>query len=126
MLNPLRSISYPRTRALAAATAVYGVYAAAKPEHLPQALGESETGPGANRLPYTYAARDLTTSALGIFGPGRLIPVAAALRIAGDAGDATVLGLTTQNKVRVKVIGITLGWGAINAVGLALDLRARR
>lgn len=121
----LVALSFPRTRALQAASAAYAVYAAAKPEHLPRMLNDA-AGDNGLRLAYTYAARDLTTSTLGVFGPSRLVPVAAALRVASDLGDSVVLGSTTRGSVRAKAVAITTAWAALNSAALWGDLRARR
>ena len=60
---------------------------------------------------------------LGIVGPASLVPVTVGLRIANDLTDAAVLGSTTTGKVRTRILGITLGWAALNAAAFALDSR---
>ncbi|WP_151526477.1 hypothetical protein [Serinicoccus kebangsaanensis] len=115
-------MSFPLTKIMAAATAGYAVFAAARPRHLASALDEH--GPAAratDRLARTYAVRDLSTSALA-FVPGGA-PVAALLRITGDLGDAAILGSTVPPSVRAKVVGVPLAWGVLNTAALALDLR---
>lgn len=114
--------TYPLTKTMAAATAAYAVYAAVKPRHLADALGETGARAGAtDRLAYTYAVRDLLTSGLA-FVPG-FTPVAAGLRMAGDLGDATILGSTAPAEARAKLVAVPLGWAVLNAAALILDRR---
>ncbi len=115
--------TYPRTRLVQLATAVYGAYALAQPEHLHSALPADVDRLTSRRLSTTYAGRDLPISLLGAFGPPRLVPVALALRLAGDLTDAATLGSTTTGSSRTKVLGVTLGWGAVNLAAFAADRR---
>lgn len=115
-------MSYPLTRTMAALTAGYAVFAAARPRHLSSALDESgDAARATDRLARTYAVRDLSTSALA-FVPG-LAPVAAALRITGDLGDAAILGTTGPASERAKLVGVPLTWAALSAAALVLDRR---
>ena len=60
------SISYPASRAMSAATAVYGVYALARPAHLADAMrADADERPGYDTLAKAYGVRDLIISALG-------------------------------------------------------------
>lgn len=52
-----------------------------------------------------------------------VVGAAMALRIAGDLSDAAVLGTRTTAKVRAKVLGVTLGWAALNLAAHAADRR---
>lgn len=114
--------TYPLTKGMAVATAAYAVYALVKPSHLSGALQESgDAAAATHRMAYTYAVRDLSTSALA-FVPG-LAPVAAALRISGDAGDATILGATAPAEARAKLIAVPAAWGVLNALALLVDRR---
>lgn len=116
----MSSDSYPLTKAVAIATAAYAAYCIVAPRHVADAL--EETGDAAratDRVAYTYAARDLVKSALA-FVPG-LAPVAGALRIAGDLGDAVVLGATAPASARAKLIAVPLGWGALTGAALLID-----
>lgn len=116
---------YRLSRFLHVLTAAYGTYAAVKPDHLPDALQVGPTGRDGYRLvAYTWTARDLPLSALGAFGPAAVVPVATALRICIDVGDAVVLARhTDQQDVRKKVLGVTLGWGALNTLAFLVDRR---
>jgi len=51
-----------------------------------------------------------------------------ALRIISDLADASILGTETSSRpnVQKKVLGITLGWAALNAVALLADRRQLR
>ncbi|GAA4869102.1 hypothetical protein [Serinicoccus chungangensis] len=115
-------MSYPLTKTMAALTAGYAVFAAARPRHLSSALDETGAAARAtDRLAWTYAVRDLSTSALA-FVPG-LAPVAGLLRITGDLGDAAILGTTGPESERAKLAGVPLTWAALNAAALLLDRR---
>ena len=49
------------------------------------------------------------------------------LRILGDLADAAVLATGTHDsKVQGKVLGVTLGWAALNTAALVADRRALR
>ena len=117
-------MSYPLTKAMALGTAGYAVFAALRPRHLSHALEESgEAARATDRLAWTYAVRDLGTSALA-FVPG-MAPVAAVLRISGDVGDAAILSSTGPESARGKLAGVPLAWGALNTAALMLDRRGR-
>lgn len=115
---------YPLTRATHALTAGYGLYALVKPDHLQNGL-EDQAGErlGTDRLSRTYAGRELPVTLLGIFGPPSVVPLTVALRVANDLTDAAVLGSTTTGTVRKRILGITLGWAALNAAVYAVDVR---
>jgi hypothetical protein len=118
-------MDYPLSRAVLAASAGYGVFAAVKPRHLADnADAPPAEAPAWDRLAYTYAGRELMVCGLGLLGGTRAVPVAMGLRIASDLTDATVLGTTAPtDKARGKMLGITLGWAALNALALAVDRR---
>ena len=117
---------YPLTRATHVLTAGYGLFALVKPGHLQNGL-EDQAGDklGTDRLARTYTGRELPVTLLGILGPASLVPTTVALRVANDLTDAAVLGSTTTGKVRTRILGITLGWAALNAAAFALDTRRR-
>jgi hypothetical protein len=114
----------PRTRLAALATAAYAGYALAQPEHLHRLLPGEIAPQESRRLALSYAGRDLPISLLGVLGPAPVVPVALALRLAGDATDAATLGSTTSGNARTKVLAVTLGWAAVNLVAFAADRRA--
>jgi hypothetical protein len=116
---------YPRTRLVALATAAYGAYALAQPEHLHTALPEDVTPQESRRLAHTYAGRDLPISLVGLLGPSTLVPVALGMRVAADLTDAATLGASTTGGNRAKVLGVTLGWAAVNLVAFRADRRVR-
>lgn len=113
------------TRLVSAATASYGVFALARPSHLPDAL---EVG-GADRAGYetlarTYGGRDIAISLAGITGSRQVGRAALALRIAMDVADCLVLlGTTEDAALRRKIAAVTLGWGALNTAVLVADVR---
>ena len=45
--------------------------------------------------------------------------------MASDVGDALVLGASTKGSIRTKVLAVTLGWAALNALAYAADTRRR-
>jgi hypothetical protein len=119
--------TFPATRIMAALTAAYGVFALARPQHLPDAMNasgtERDTLLGFARA---YGVRDLVISSAALSGRPRLAPTAAALRIASDLSDCVLLLRRTDDAgVRAKIAGATLGWATLNAVALARDLRRR-
>ena len=118
-------MTYPLSRALSAATAAYGGFALVRPAHLWQAL-DADRGDrdGLELLARTYGVRDLAISSLGMLGGARTVRAAMLLRIAMDLGDAALLtSRTSDPAVRQKVLAVTLSWGALNMLALALDSR---
>ncbi|MFK5584737.1 MULTISPECIES: hypothetical protein [unclassified Serinicoccus] len=115
-------MTYVFSKAVAVATAGYALFAVARPQHLSDALGEKGAAADAtHRTAYTYAARDLPISALTVLGRGELPAAGALLRLAGDLGDAVVLGLTGPDGKRGTLVAVPLAWGGITLGALALD-----
>lgn len=121
-------MTYSRSRALSAATAAYGIYALVKPRHLGDAIGAPHVQrPAMDQVAYTYGARDLSISALALLGSPTLVRAAMALRIAGDLSDATILSrYAPTSSARAKVLGVTLGWAALNTAALLADEKTAR
>ncbi|MBF4765537.1 hypothetical protein ISU07_20600 [Nocardioides islandensis] len=121
------SISYPASRAMSAATAVYGVYALAKPSHLADVMGaDPGERPGYDQLARAYGVRDLVISLLGVVGPAGAVRWAMRSRIAGDLADcATLVAKADEGKVRGKVAAVTLGWAALNLAAYRWDRKRR-
>jgi hypothetical protein len=117
------SISYPASRLMSAATAVYGVYALVKPSHLADVMrAEAGERAGYDRLARGYGVRDLLISAVGVFGPGRAVAWAMRSRMAGDLVDCmTLVPRSDQAKVRGKVAAVTVGWAALNLMAYRRD-----
>lgn len=115
------------SKLLSLATAAYGAFALAKPRHLADGL-EAPTvqAPAFDRMAYTYAGRDLSISGLAIASRDPSVVTAAmALRILGDLSDAAVLSTgTSKPDVQKRILAVTLGWAALNAVALVADRRA--
>lgn len=106
-------------RVLGAATAVYSAAVIAKPEVLttPTGLGDS---PASRTLGTAVGVRDLVSGlAVALAPSGIPLRLALLVRVAMDIGDTVVLGAAAPDKAtRNKIIGITLGWAALNAVAL--------
>ena len=119
-------MTYPLSRFMSAATASYGAFCLVKPRHLGDAMKANPVEKSAyDVLAYTYGARDIPISALGMFGrSGRVVTAAMMLRIAIDLSDGVVLSVNAKDsQVRTKVLGATLGWATLNTVALLLDRR---
>jgi hypothetical protein len=117
---------YPLSRLMSAASASYGVFALVRPRHLGNALTKDPVQQADyDRLALAYGVRDTTISAVGLLGRSdQAVTAAMALRILSDITDAVVLSLRTDDPaIRRKVLGVTLGWGALNAGALILDRR---
>jgi hypothetical protein len=122
-------MSYPLSRLMSTASAAYGIYALAQPSHLWQALhSDRKDQDGLELLARAYGVRDTAISTLAVVGRSdKTVRAAMLLRIAMDLGDAAILGNRTQDpELRRKVLGITLGWAALNTVALGIDSRRSR
>lgn len=119
-------MTYPLSRAMSTATAVYGVYALVRPRHLGRLLtGNSREQEAYDVLARTYGVRDLAISALGIFGRSpKTVGAAMLMRIVMDLGDGALLSVKAEDKDgRMKVLGATSTWAALNAVAWTVDRR---
>lgn len=118
--------TYLASRLTAAATAAYGAYALAKPQHLGRALkADLAEMPAYRDLAYTYGGRDLAISLAAITGRSpAVLRTAVALRVAMDLTDCATLSSTNGDRaLRTKVMAVTLGWAAVNAAALLWDER---
>lgn len=114
------------SRLMSTATAGYGAYSLANPGHLPDALEVSgKEREGYDLLAQAFGVRDVAVGALGMFGRSpRSVRAAMKLRIAFDLGDGTLLALRAEDdEIRKKVLAVTFGWAALNALALAIDSR---
>ena len=116
------------SKLLSLATAGYAVYCAVRPRHLADALEvPAARAPETDRLARTYTGRDLPLAVMALASNDpATVRTAMLLRLTADLTDATVLGSTTTGAVRGKVLGITLGYGALHLAALAADARSRR
>jgi hypothetical protein len=117
-------MSYRLSRLMSTATAGYGAFALAKPEHLGNVLqADKEDRPGYDLLAQAYGVRDLAIGAFGLFGrSGKTVRTAMLIRILMDLGDAALLAPRMRDDaIRQKVLAVTLGWAGLNAVALAID-----
>lgn len=122
-------MNYRLSRLLSAGTAAYGGYALAQPRHLGEALSNKpDVQASYDVVAQTYGVRDLAISALGIFGRSdKTVRAAMVLRIAMDVADCAVLvNRAEDDETRQKVMGVTLGWAALNTVALVVDGRRAR
>ena len=120
-------MDYPASRLMSAATMAYGVYAAVKPRHLADNMkaspGREQTW---DKVAYGYALRDIPVSLAGIVGPGRAVEAAMKARIVSDLTDCVTLGVAAgDGRTRGKMMGLTLGWAALNVAALAYDRKRR-
>lgn len=114
------------SRAVSAATLGYAVFSLVRPEHLGRAMeADAFEQPTYDSLARAYGVRDVVIGSLGLLAPSpKAVRTAMVLRIAGDLADAVVLASRApDNRVRGKVLGVTLGYAALNAGALAIDAR---
>lgn len=122
-------MSYPLSRLLSVATLSYGAYALAEPRHLGRFMTDVEPEQaGYDLLARTYGARDLTIGALGLIGrSGGMVTAAMLARIAFDVSDGLLLSARADDQeTRTKVLGVTVGYAALNALALTIDRRRAR
>lgn len=116
----------PRT--LGVLTAAYGVTTLVRPAVFAKPAGLSGDEPPApvGILVRAVGVRDLANGiAMAAAPAGPALQLAVAARIAGDLGDALTFALSPNEDptARRKAVGVGLGWGALNVLGL---LAARR
>jgi hypothetical protein len=119
-------MTYRLSRLMSAATASYGVFALAVPRHLGNALTTNPLEQADyDVLARTYGARDLAVSAVGLLARSEAAVTAAmVVRIASDLSDCVLLSLQAKDSTaRAKVLGVTLGWAALNIAALVADRR---
>ena len=119
-------MTYRLSRIMSAATASYGVFALAFPRHLGNALTTNPLKQADyDVLARTYGARDLTVSAVGLLARSEAAVTAAmVVRIASDLSDCVLLTRQAEDSTaRAKVLGVTLGWAALNLAALVADRR---
>lgn len=110
-------------RTVGAATAVYGVAVAARPEWLARPSGLTDerdrvTGHIAASL-RPLGWRDAVGGLAMLLAPaGPALRTAAVLRAAADVGDAALLGATLPPNRRAPAVAVSLGWGALTVAGL--------
>ncbi|GAA3236028.1 hypothetical protein GCM10017691_33890 [Pseudonocardia petroleophila] len=116
----------PRT--LGVLTAAYGLSTLVRPAIFAKPAGLSGDEPPApvGILVRAVGVRDLANGiAMAAAPAGPALQLAVAARIAGDLGDALTFALSPNDDrdAKKKAIGVGLGWGALNVLGL---LAARR
>lgn len=114
------------SRGVSALTLGYAVFSLVKPEHLGRAMdSDAFEQPTYDKIAKAYGVRDVAIGGLGLLGPSpKAVQVAMGLRIVGDLADAVVLGSRApDNKVRAKVLAVTLGYAVLNTAALVRDSR---
>ena len=111
-------------RGVGAATAVYGLAVAARPELLARPSGLTddrgrtafETAVSLRPLGWRDAASGLAMLTAPV---GPALVTATLLRSAADLGDAALLGGTLPGRERrLKAVAVSVGWGALSVAGL--------
>jgi len=120
-------MTFPLSRLMSTATATYGVYALANPRHLGDVVDPKHAA-DYDVLATTYGARDLAISSVGLLGRSeKTVSAAMLIRIACDVSDGLILAARAKDDAtRQKVLGVTFGWAALNALALAADRRRAR
>ncbi len=120
-------MTFPLSRFMSTATATYGVYALVEPRHLGNAVDPKHAA-DYDLLAQTYGARDLAVSTLGLLGKSeKTVTAAMLMRIAMDVSDGLILSAKAKDdQTRQKVLGVTLGWAALNTLALLADRRRAR
>ena len=111
-------------RGVGAATAVYGLAVAARPELLARPSGLADRN-GRTAFETSVSLRplgwrDAASGVAMLTAPvGPALVTATLLRIAADLGDAGLLGGTLPGRgLRAKAVAVSVGWGALSVVGL--------
>jgi len=114
------------SRVMSAATLGYAVFSLVKPEHLGKAMeSDGFEQPTYDTIARVYGVRDVVIGGLGVVGSPKAVRAAMGLRIAGDVADAVVLASRApNNRVRGKVLGVTLGYAVLNVAALLRDRRS--
>ncbi|MDQ1677993.1 MAG: hypothetical protein QOC93_3137 [Actinomycetota bacterium] len=117
-------MTFPLSRFMSTATATYGVYALARPRHLGDAV-DPRNAADYDLLARTYGARDTVVSLVGLLGRSeRAVSAAMLIRVACDVSDGLLLSAKAPDQqTRQKVLGVTLGWAALNTLALVVDRR---
>ena len=91
-------MTFPLSRLMSTATAIYGVYALANPRHLGDAVDPKHAA-DYDLLAQTYGARDLAISSVGLLGRSeKTISAAMAIRIACDVSDGLILAARASRR----------------------------
>jgi hypothetical protein len=117
-------MTFALSRFMSTATASYGVYALVDPRHLGNAV-DPKNAADYDLLAETYGVRDLAISAFGVLGRSeKTVTTAMRIRILCDISDGVLLSMKAKDdQTRAKVLGVTLGWAALNYLALRADRR---
>ena len=119
-------MTYALSRLMSTGTLSYAVYALANPRHLGAFMtDERKHQADYDLLAQTYGARDLAIGSLGLLGRSeRTVTAAMLARIAFDVSDGLILAARAEDDAtRAKVVGVTWGYAALNALALLADRR---
>jgi hypothetical protein len=110
-------------RSLGALTAVYGLSTLVKPTIFSKPAGLSGDEPPApvSILVRAVGVRDVANGvAMALAPAGPALRLAVAARVAADLGDALTFAASPNEDeaARRKAIGVGVGWGALNLLGL--------
>lgn len=110
------------SRLVAGASAAYGVFALVKPDHLASGLEADDTS-ALRTLAMVFGAREVAVGTLALLGERRVVSACMAARLSFDLSDCAILLSQLEDEaVQRKVLGVTLGWGAVNALAVLADL----
>ncbi|MFC1415776.1 hypothetical protein [Streptacidiphilus cavernicola] len=116
-------------RGVGAATALYGLAVAARPDLLARPSGlvdpDGRTAPATAVSLRPLGWRDAASGIAMLTAPaGPALTAATLLRIAADLGDAVLLGGTLPGRgTRAKAVAVSVGWGALSVAGLLVHER---
>ena len=116
-------------RGVGAATALYGLAVAVRPDLLARPSGlvdpDGRTAPATALSLRPLGWRDAASGIAMLTAPvGPALTAATLLRIAADLGDAVLLGGTLPGRAnRVKAVAVSVGWGSLSIAGLLVPER---
>ncbi|SCK44745.1 hypothetical protein [Streptomyces sp. WMMB 322] len=110
-------------RLVGAATALYGIAVAARPELLAKPSGltgaDGRAAEGTRISLRPLALRDAADGLAMAYAPeGPALRTATLVRIASDLGDALLLGATLPKQARAKAVAVSVGWASLSVAGL--------
>jgi hypothetical protein len=116
----------PRT--LGVLTAAYGLSTLVRPSIFakPAGLSGAEPPTPVSILVRAVGVRDVASGlAMALAPTGPALQLAIGARIAADLGDAVTFALSPNDDpaAKRKAIGVGVGWGALNAIGLLASAR---
>ena len=111
---------------MSVATMGYAVYALVKPRHLGKALTDDPLKqPDYDVSARTFGVRDLVVGGLALVAPTAAGREQAMMgRVVFDLTDGALFSNeATSTATKAKVLGVTMGWAALNAAAIVADRR---